>query len=189
MSEPATTGDRQFRGVSDWWQRQGVDEETTVTIYVRSYVPPPAGHEIRRRLLNTLSFAENRGRIAEQEFQVIGDELCLCEDCRPTYGNTGLLRTVARLCAWTDGELDSQGFQTRTVRNAMTGERHRTLVPPETTVAVARKGTLVGVFPCEVAGETYDLEAFLADLQAAVTGKEKPSDDTESEHTIAGIDS
>lgn len=187
----ATTTDpgRPLGDVDEWWQQHGVDEESTVGVFVRSYAPPPANHHARRRLLNTLSFAEDRDRIRGYEFRVVGSELCLCEDCRPTYRDSDLLETVARICAWTDGQLKSTGFRTRTLHNGTTAERHRTLVPPETAVAVTREDALVGVFPCDAGGETYALDAFLADLREAVTGEGVARDELGREGNLASVDS
>lgn len=189
--DTSTNANRPREAVDDWWDRHGVAAETTVSVYVRSYVPPPAKHDARRRLLNTLSFPQGRDRIRDHQFRVVGDELCLRSDCRPGYRDAGPVETVATLCAWTDGRLASSGFRTRSVDDGTTGERYRTLVPPETAVAVSREDALLGVFPCEVAGETYGLDAFLADLREAVIGEraarqEPVSADTRGDELITG---
>ena len=156
--------------VTHWWEkfwnRTESGSKQELRVFFRSLAPPVGMHQRRKRLLNALAAAEEDNVFDSFEVTVLGREICRCDECQRVYRDTDLMKTIEHLLGWRTGGIRVNGFDTRRVDSSITGEHYEAVIPPETSIAVYAEGTLSGVFPCSVEGESYGIDRFLTDLVA-----------------------
>lgn len=157
----------------NWWERYTMDRTSSVehqlSLFFRFLTPPPGAHERRSHLVKKLETTQRQGVIDEYTTRVFGGELCLCTNCQGRGDAQEIHDTMTELASWNDGTLNSVGFVEREVDRPITGDQYRTLVPPETALAVYLDGDLRGVFPCVADGTHYSVETFISALVAEST--------------------
>jgi len=122
-------------------------------------------------LLPTYSETTLDGAVAEQvldsyDVTIIGDALCLCENCVDQPPGRKLIEQFGAIWEWSHETVDPLGFEEREIDSSVTGEHHRILVPPELCLLLSVDGELSGVFPCSIEGESYTVEDYLETLAA-----------------------
>lgn len=168
MSDTDTISTGTERTIEQWWSqyREKLDssDELRVEVYFRSLAPPPGGHTNRRQLLGKIRNASDAERIGHVETTVLGEEICLCDQCRKEASDENIIETVTRLRNWRGGGIASTGFTERNVSSSIAEEEYRAIVPPETSLGIYVEDSLVGVFPCTADGVTYGPDAFFKRL-------------------------
>lgn len=142
--------------------------ERSVTVYVRSTLPPLGAKSRQERVIDRLDALAERGIVDEVDLVVTGDRLCLCDTCTGTPGGAEVFDRVQRLREWR-GPYDASAtpfFELREFSSEIAGEHARAIVPPRVAVALSFDGSLVGVFPCRIGSETYSIDDFLETLSA-----------------------
>lgn len=154
--------------IEQWWnqyrKRLDTSDQTRLTLYVRSLSPSPGGHSRRRQLRELTRTVSSQGTVDSLEVSVLGEEVCLCDQCLETVVDEEVLRTVNELREWRGGGIKANGFTEREVSSSITEEQYRTVVPPEVCLGVYVEGSLFGVFPCVAEGVTYSPEEFFERL-------------------------
>lgn len=154
--------------IEQWWnqyrERLDSSERNRITVYVRSLSPSAGGHDRRRRLRDAIRDVSAEAAVDSLEVSVLGEEICLCDQCVEAVVDEDVLRTVNELRGWRGGGIRATGFTEREVDSSITGEDYRTVVPPEVSLGVHVGGSLVGVFPCAAEGETFAPEDFFERL-------------------------
>lgn len=148
-----------------WWERYSTDlvsrETHRIEVFFRSLAPSQGAHNARTGILQRLSEADDRNLIDGYDVNVVGEGVCLCEDCAETRIARHMYETLSTLRSGGEPDVEPVGFRERSVDSAMTGEAYSVLVPPEVTFAVYVDGTLRGVFPSTVDGHTVTVSEYL----------------------------
>ena len=154
--------------IEQWWnqyrKRLSAADRSRLTLYVRSLSPSPGGHNRRRQLRELTRTVSSQGAVDAVGVSVLGEEICLCDQCLEAVVDEEILRTVNKLRKWRGGGIKATGFTERAVDSAITEEQYRTVVPPEVSLGVYVEGSLVGVFPCAAEGVTHSPEEFFERL-------------------------
>lgn len=154
--------------IEQWWnqyrKRLDASEQNSLALYVRSLSPSPGGHDRRSHLRELTRNVSSQSPVDSIEVSVLGEEICLCDQCLEAVVDEEILRTVNELRGWRGGGIRANGFTVREVDSAITEEQYRTVVPPEVSVGVYVENSLVGVFPCAAEGDTYSPEDFFERL-------------------------
>ena len=132
-----------------------------IDVFFRSLAPSQGSHDKRRRILQRLDAAAESSSLATYNIHVIGDGMCLCEDCTSTRIARHMHETLSSLRDGGSDRIEPTGFAERSVDSEMTGEHYPLLVPPEVTLAVYVEDVLRGVFPARVEGTSVSVSDFL----------------------------
>jgi len=177
MTTLPTSDDEQAFG--QWWrhyqERLEQAGESHVEVYVRACAPPPGTHADRTRFFETLADVTD-DVLDSYSLTILGDEICVCTDCRRLVEHRQLLDTVSQLRSWEDEDLRASGFVERETDSAVTNECHTVVTPPELAVGAYLDDELAGVFPCRGDGSRYTPATF---LRALVHGHTEPGDNTD----------
>lgn len=154
--------------MTNWWQayrdRREQADDHQLCLFVRSLRPSPGGHTQRVRLYDRIEAATEQGRIDTFELSILGDEVCLCPECRRLKASESVRGPALELAQWEDGSLRSRGFTYRRIDSSVTEERYHVLIPPERAVGIYLDGSLEGVFPCRCGDRRYSVDTFLTTL-------------------------
>lgn len=150
---------------TSWWKRYRTDvavgQPHRIEVVFRSLAPGQGAHDRRRRIVHRLEEAANTVLLDSYDLRIVGEALCLCEDCTETRLGHFVHDTLSTLREGGSDAVDPLAFSTRTVDSRMTGEHYTLLVPPEVSLAVYVDGSLRGVFPADVEGVTVSVTDFL----------------------------
>lgn len=127
-----------------------------IDVYIRSMLPPAGAKSAQVAALQRIRELVEETPFEHISLNVWGERLCRCEVCQSTDVGRAMLDTVRKFDTWGDKFDASAGpyFEEFQVDSAMTGESHHGVIPPRVTVALYLDGTLSGVFPCQMAGES-----------------------------------
>lgn len=159
---------------TSWWEEYrsaiATGERLQAEVYVRSHAPTPGGHSRRQSVFRMLDGAVADQVLDSYDVTIIGDALCLCENCVDQPPGRKLIERFAAIWDWSRDAVEPLGFEEREVDSSVTGEKHRILVPPELCLLTSIDEELVGVFPCTIDGTPYTVEDFLEILRSDLTG-------------------
>lgn len=142
--------------------------QATVHVYFRSVTSRVGSHNLRNRTIDVVETATRRGILDDYDVTILGEELCLCEECQKRRWVREAREIIETLHAWSDGNARSTGFNKRELHSWYTGTDHETISPPEITIAVHTSDDILGVFPCEVNGTDFDVAEFLDYLESMI---------------------
>ncbi len=150
---------------TSWWESYRTDvaagQPHRIEVFFRSLAPSQGAHDKRRRIVSQLDEASSTSSLDSYDLHVVGDGMCLCEDCAETRLARHMHDTLATLREGGSDEIEPLAFSTRTVDSQMTGEHYTLLVPPEVSLAVYVDSSLRGVFPAAVEEVTVSVTDFL----------------------------
>ena len=156
-----------------WWERYRTDvladEQHHIEIFFRSLAPNQGSHDKRRTILERLEGAAEDAVLDSYDINVVGDGMCLCQDCGETRIARHMHETLTSLRSGGSEDVEPTGFAERVVDSQMTGEHYRLLVPPEVSVAVYVDDSLRGVFPAVVEDVPVSVSDFLRALATVET--------------------
>lgn len=185
MAHSDTRLQQEETSLEQWWRKfqqqreQGQTQE--IHIFVRSVSPTPGLHAHRNQLLNSIKKASRREHIDAFELTVLGDDICLCDNCESIHTANKLVELVEKLRTWRTGGMKACGFTERTVASSITDESYQTVTPPDITLGVFCDDSLSGVFPCRADGNVYRPSDFVEDLRATDT------DTSGNDQRVSGI--
>lgn len=177
LADDGVTGDRLLRTERP---RVPSDVDLRVEVFVRSLAPTPAAHVAQVDLVKAVNDLADGGPLADTTVSVWGDRLCRCDTCRDTSAGRAMLDRVRAFEAWAAAvpAAVTVPFDRRCLACGFTGAEADVIVPPGVTIAVYGDASLLGVFPCEVDGESISVAEGLERLRnvrrvdpAAVTGE------------------
>jgi len=166
---------------TSWWERYRDDvaggKTHTMDVFFRSLAPSQGSHDKRRQILQRLDAAAESTSLETYNIHVIGDGMCLCEDCTSTRIARHMHDTLSSLRDGGSDRIEPTGFSERSVDSEMTGEHYRLLIPPEVTLAVYVGDVLRAAFPARVEGVPVSVSDFLdayssIDTESAVSQAE-----------------
>lgn len=150
---------------TSWWERYRTDvaagKSHRIEVFFRSLAPSQGSHGKRRRIISQLGEADDASAIDGYDINVVGDGMCLCDDCTETRLARHMHDKLSRLRKGGGNMVKPLGFRERTVDSQMTGEHYTLLVPPEVSLAVYVDDTLRGVFPAKVEGRSVSVTDYL----------------------------
>ncbi len=148
-----------------WWERYRTDVTAGglhhIDVFFRSLSPTLGAHDKRRRLLTRLDEAIDRDSLDSYDISILGEGMCLCDDCRETRIARHMHETLTMLREGGADDVEPFGFDERNVDSQLTDEHYNLLVPPNVSIAVYIDDSLRGVFPAEVDGICVTVEEFL----------------------------
>lgn len=148
-----------------WWERYRTDvaagKAHRIEVFFRSLAPSQGSHDKRRRIIKNLGEADDASTIDGYDVNVVGEGMCLCDDCAETRLARHMHDRLSRLRAGGSDVVEPLGFRERSVDSSLTGENYTLLVPPEVSLAVYVDDALRGVFPAEVEGVSVSVVDFL----------------------------
>lgn len=148
-----------------WWERYSADIATEKThrveVFFRSLAPSQGSHDRRLRVLERLDEITKTDLLDVYDINVVGEGMCLCEDCTQTRIARHMHDTLTDLREGGEPDVEPQGFAERPVNSTVTHESYRLLVPPEASLAVYVGDSLRGVFPAEVNGTSVTIDEYL----------------------------
>lgn len=165
--------------------RIAADVDVRVDVFVRSLAPEPAVHVAQVEVVEAVHDLADDGRIADGTVSIWGERLCPCETCRQTGAGRAVLDRVRAFESWAEAvpAAVTVPFDRRSLECGFTGAETDVIVPPRVTIAVYGDTTLLGVFPCELDGESISAADGLERLRnvrrvdpAAVPGGGEVSD-------------
>ena len=145
--------------------------KATVHVYFRSVTSQVGAHDLRNRTIDVVETATRRDILDEYDVTILGEELCLCEECQKRRWVREARETIETLHAWSDGIARSTGFNKRELHSWFTGADHETISPPEIAIAVHTSEDILVVFPCVVNGTDLDVAEFLDYLESMTREK------------------
>jgi hypothetical protein len=152
-----------------WWERYRADVQTEkphrITVFFRSLAPSQGSHDRRSGILDRVERAAEMSVLDSYDITVVGEGLCLCDDCASTRIARRMHETLQTLRRGGSEDIEPTGFVERPVDSQMTGEHYRLLVPPEVSLAVYVGDSLRGVFPATVGGASVSVDGFLDALE------------------------
>lgn len=161
------------RGSEDW-------REPRAHLHLRSLSPPTGLHGAQTGLIESLRELADDGPLEDLAVSTWGNRLCRCETC---LGTDPGAQTDERLADYREWAARASGtvelpFESTTIRSEFTGETHEAIVPPQVGLAVSDGGRLRGVFPCEVDGRLFTVEAAVGALESVLTDRRSMPVDT-----------
>jgi hypothetical protein len=156
-------------GTTGWWERYRADvladKSHRIDIIFRSLAPSQGLHDKRGDILKRVERAAESSVLDVYDITVVGEGLCLCDDCATTRIARHMHETLRTLRHGGSKDIEPTGFVERPVDSQMTGEHYRLLVPPEVSLAVYVDDSLRGVFPATVGGSSVSVDDFLDALE------------------------
>lgn len=159
-----------------WWKsyRNALEDCDThrVEVFFRSLAPRQGTHDRRKQVFDELKQKQETGLLDGYSMNVVGEGLCLCEQCQETRLARHLNETLRTLRECDAANMEPLGFSERVVDSSFTDETYTLLVPPEVSLAVYIDDSLQGVFPSSIDGTPISVGEFLtalADLEPMQT--------------------
>lgn len=185
MAHSDTRLHQEETSLAQWWrtfqQQRERGQTQKIHIFVRSVSPTPGMHAYRNQLLDSIKKASRREHIDTYELTVLGDDICLCDNCESNHTTDQLVELVEKLRTWRTGGMKACGFTERTVESSITDESYQTVTPPDITLGVFCDDSLAGVFPCQADGTVYRPGDFVDDL------RETDIDTSGKDQRVSGI--
>lgn len=143
--------------------------DVRVDVFVRSLAPAPGLHGQQVAIVESLNELADAGGIADATVSIWGERLCPCETCRETGAGRAVLDRVRAIEAWAAAvsAAVTVPFERRSRDCGFTGAKTTVIVPPRITIVIYGDATLLGVFPCEVDGESISVAEGLERLRKA----------------------
>lgn len=165
------------------------DVDVRVEVFVRSLAPAPAVHAAQVDVVEAVNDLAEAGRIEDATVSIWGERLCPCETCRETGAGRAVLNRVRAIESWAEAvpAAVTVPFDRRSHECGFTDLGGEVIVPPRITVAVYGDGALLGVFPCEVDGESISAVEGLERLRK-VRRVDATADSGEGEGSAADSD-
>ncbi|MFB6164766.1 MAG: HTH domain-containing protein [Haloarculaceae archaeon] len=135
-----------------------------MAVFLRSLAPSIGAYSRQEAILEHLTELADRGRLEIASTTVWGRAVCPEGQSVDTGAGGRVLDRIEQFQAWAteaDARIDLP-VEERTVAASVTDERYRKLVLPRLCLGVSLGDDLELVLPCEVAGESFCVEEFLA---------------------------
>lgn len=144
------------RTLREYLPEPGVDSR--VELFVKT-LAPVENYEAQDRLVSALTALDERDALGEFSITVWGDRICTDGELSTIDSGKHIVETIGDFYAFAaeEGINVARFFTNKTVDASLSGESFTCIVPPNQCTAMFQGDRLVGVFPCVIDGEVYNV--------------------------------